>query len=317
MPPFSIRFLILITLISLITACSSNSSPVETSDTSATSATSDTLGTNGTAESDTESSNFYLSGKNTARLSGPVLGANEVPNDSLRYSVPFTVETKNAEIIVKHTYIIQNTKIFGDDHSSTLIAVLQNVSDEIQCTLKLESITAYDDQGVALAFSDQFFPNTEIVFGSVSYNESSFHQVFSCMAPGEFAYLTSNSDAPFGDISSIAIGEVSHAFNYNFLLSSNSLMPVSYSLTPLGDHFYVRLENRGTSPIKLGKTSFWWIFVLDELGFPVVSRFYGVDEDVILEPGDYYSVSESVESLRLLGTASTLRIIAPNYSTEF
>jgi len=203
---------------------------------------------------DIPGSEFYQTGNNSGRLSGPVVGTGEVNNADLRVRIPYDITLPNPSIEVRQVYLTRRSS-----GRSSLIAVLRNTSAQLHCFIRLGPIELVDLTGAVVPDAlivDEPFATGSQSSGRVVYTST-------CLAPGERGYVTMSGSFDYRSIGRATVVGV-QSDGDGFDIVREAVLPLSYSVD--GSSLQVRIQNQGMQS--------YFIFamehvILDENGLPL------------------------------------------------
>lgn len=267
--------LILATVVTLITGCGGSSSapPPATID-----------------DGDVVGSNFFISANNSARLSGPVLGDGSMDNADLRKSISFTLSEPSSDIEINKVYATRLS-----DTRSSLIVVIDNISNSTQCFISLEGSVLAGADGADLGF--QF--SSSSIFADSSIGVSSLY-TNTCLTPGERGYATTFGDFTLADITAVSFDSIDTSSS-NWTSAEEIVLPLSYAINDT--NIEVVVANQSSITIVVSDLNY---VVLDDQGFPLKEDDIFFFPAEILQPGEEFTFSDELE---FEGMASTVRVI--------
>ena len=273
---------------------------------------------------DIESSTYYISGTNSARISGPVIGSGAFANRTLRKRIPVELVDGDRRVFVDYAYITRNGDARNFLNTRALIVPIRNISLGAICNIDAPDIRAFgiDDEEIGSDLPDDEPRDSNVrLFGTAQQISPDTLSVASnCLASGETGFMGGGLDGDFNgrydDIERIEIPQVRYSedifgepqarpFGY-----SGQVVPLDYTVqsTERADTFdiSIRVKNNLTELIEFNNLR---VFALDETGAPMSEQIFasvlGGADDVLLEPGQEHTGSQRM-SFR--GTSSSLRV---------
>jgi len=239
----------------------------------------------------------YSRAINSALLSGPMIGTNELPNSDVHKSISFIAENPSADFEILHATAYRSGFRGLMDEAGFVVVHLRNNSAEIQCGVTYRGSTTYDSNGQVLA--GRFNTSPGAVQGSLAINSDGEHQD-SCISPGEIVYIriAPGLQAPYDLLEGIRIGEISGKPSIG--VSTLAMVPISYEVN--GDVVDVLVVNRSAETLDLFSSH---VFVLSDEGVPIFTRFEIHDTELL--SGDELVLSYPDSLLK--GSASTIRVV--------
>ncbi len=253
---------------------------------------------------------FFLTGNNSALLSGPVFGAGIQSNAMMRKSVNWTMKESDSRIRIRQMHVFASGVV--NPTQAFLAAVLQNVSDQGVCGIRFADSKALDAAGEELV--DEVTPIFAVssLTGSISDIDDSTDYRSNCLMPGESGYILDTTSLDAGDIESIEIPEFVQGLPFMFtregIGSGNGIVPISYTLGE-NDAIEVLVQNNSTIDLQLSSAT---LIALDESGLPL-ARSSTVANKSILAPGATATLEFKFEVIltgtyNFAGQSSTVRV---------
>lgn len=255
-------------------------------------------GNAGTAADDgSAASEYYSSGLNSRRLTGPVFGSATFANLELRKPLEFTASADGSGIELTDVWVWANAP---DDGNPDVVAVLRNGSDRFQCGVGLDDITLFGADGTTYTVPTRF------VEGSL--DDSRPDPSDFCLAPSERAYVDVGfSLIDFAQVTRLeATIDGANPLATSERFSIGSLQPIAVSRQsddPTSSMALITVMNGATETLSVERL---YIVGLDEVDRPVFTDRCRVEDPVTLDPG-----ADTAIPCRLGGPwqVSTLRVV--------
>ncbi|MBX2884798.1 MAG: hypothetical protein KTR32_32890 [Granulosicoccus sp.] len=245
------------------------------------------------AFADADGGSVYLNSVNSARLSGPVVGSNEVPTNEVFKSIPFIANDVESGLEVLHA-VLHRT---GADSGTAYITILiRNNSNDILCDLGHGLITAYDAETNIVSTNSG---GSGFIFGPMGVT-STGRLTDSCTSPGQIFYYTALYGSRVTITNTAGVTIESITAGRPGTAATLSVIPVSYEVND--SQMEVLIRNQSSETLTLTGSK---IYVLSDSGAPIYYRTGGYNTD--LEPGAEMIISAS--STRFRGSASSLRVL--------
>ena len=245
----------------------------------------------GITDGDVPGSDFYSSGNNSARLSGPLFGQGNSDNSQTSVILPFSQVTENPDIEIRQVHSTQ--RLFTDGSVGTgIIIVLKNNSQNLHCELDIRLAGSFSPEGRRLFIPDSPFT----IVGSLGTAPSRSLAVGTCIAPNETVYAINNLVVDFGLVAEVVFQEITSS-NESFVSSALSVVPVQYDFSEFSFTPTITIQNNSDLTIALRQFIPANVVLLDESGLPLQSIFRLEVDNRVLDPGQV--------------TTGTLTIVAP------
>ena len=256
----------------------------------------------GTADGDVPGSNFYSSGNNSARLSGPIIGQGNSDNSATSIVLPFSHIAENPDIEIRQVYGTQN--LFPDGSEGTgIIIVLRNNSQTLHCDVNVQLAGGFGSDGRLLSFPELPF----FVVGSIGTSPSQGFAVNTCIAPNETVYAFDDSVIDFGEIAEVVFEEITSS-SETFVSSTLSITPVQYDVNEFNFTPTISVQNNSDVTVALNQFIPVTFILVDESGLPLQTRARFEFEDSVLDPGQI-ATGASMVPAPFQGSTSSVRAV--------
>ncbi len=254
---------------------------------------------------------LYINSNTSARLSGPVIGLNEMDTVEFPRAIEFNNLSDTSLVSIEGAFVFREP-IFGTFFSpdAGVIFVIRNNSAEVQCgtvfgiTVRLADGSSFEHEGEVMEYSARALGST-----SLNDSDSGLLYVHRCIGPGDMVYARFDTGAliptgaPLEEVTGIDFSQARWSGSTGTTLVDSLFEPVSYSINE-DDEIEVQVVNRASTPI--GALALY-IFALDSEGFPTGHDFEFDDDNQIIDVGETFTITS--DSGLLKGSTSTLRVI--------
>lgn len=282
----------------LVTAVANGNATVSASSNSTSSSSSIFVDIPGTPpitneDGDISGSSFYLSGNNSARLNGPVLGNGSSSDENIHKQLLITKSSSNSELLLKQVYAIRTTSSLIE-----IVGIVQNTSQQSRCGASIDGMETRKTDGQPTAEQPS---SLSFIDGSSGLLPTISSYTTGCLKPNEIAYFSSLSRVSYDEVAEFNFDTLEFGFtpSTSVTIPSVSVLPLSYSVS--GSNLSVRLVNQLSNNIEVTRV---YVYLLNARGFPLASESIVVDQ--VLTPGEEISVSEVIS---FNGTSSTIRAV--------